>query len=65
MRAPVPPAFLVPFGNPLNGGLMFCQDPECDCVHTWAVQGQAKVTMPPPHAAAAWRAIVHQQGGPG
>jgi hypothetical protein len=51
-----PHVLVAAFDDPLDGGLMFCQDPECLCVNTWSLQGRPRPAMPAPHVVALWRA---------
>ena len=61
---PFGPHVLVPFADPLDGGLIFCQDlTGCDCVATWSVQGRPRAQMPPPHVIAEWREALLESRG--
>lgn len=53
---PLDPHVLVAFGEPADGGLMFC--PQCPCVSTWSVQGRPEPEMPPPDVVARYREAV-------
>jgi hypothetical protein len=55
---PFSPHIMVPYDDPMDGGLMFCQDPACGCVHTWTVGPGNWAEMPPPDVVAAHRAAV-------
>jgi hypothetical protein len=60
---PFSPHILLAGEDPMDGGLMFCQDPSCDCASTWSPEGRPRPVMPAPEAVAELRAMLHRQLG--
>jgi hypothetical protein len=59
---PFPPHIVVAiFESPLDGGLLFCQDPSCGCVNVWGVPQARRPApaMPPQHVVDQFRAAAH------